>query len=113
MTRGVPPPDGDPDAGVAWHYGDPHGEQRMLASGRGAVDLSHFDVVTITGPDRLTWLHALTTQHLERLEPGGSALALILSPHGHVEYTSSTTGRRRGSSRNRERRTDSLRTWSP
>jgi len=86
VTRGVPPPDGDLDAGVAWHYGDPHGEQRMLASGRGAVDLSHFDVVTITGPDRLTWLHALTTQYLEHLEPGGGALALILSPHGHVEY---------------------------
>ncbi|MGA9312630.1 MAG: folate-binding protein, partial [Pseudonocardiaceae bacterium] len=24
----VPPPDGSPDAGVAWHHGDPLGEQR-------------------------------------------------------------------------------------
>ena len=84
--RGVPAPDGDPDAGVAWHYGNPHAEQRMLAEGRGVVDLSHFDVVTVSGPDRLTWLHALTTQHLERVESGASALALILSPHGHVEF---------------------------
>jgi folate-binding protein YgfZ len=58
----------------------------LLASGRGVVDLSHFDVVTVSGPDRLTWLHALTTQHLEGLTVGSSALSLILSPHGHVEF---------------------------
>ncbi len=86
MTRGVPAPAGDIDEGVAWHYGDPHAEQRLLMSGRGVVDLSHFDVVTVSGPDRLTWLHALTTQHLERLTAGSSALSLILSPHGHVEF---------------------------
>lgn len=86
MTRGVPAPAGDIDEGVAWHYGDPHAEQRLLASGRGVVDLSHFDVVTVSGPDRLTWLHALTTQHVEGLTEGSSALALILSPHGHVEF---------------------------
>lgn len=86
MTRGVPVPAGDIDEGVAWHYGDPHAEQRLLASGRGVVDLSHFDVVTVSGPDRLSWLHALTTQHVEGLTEGSSALALILSPHGHVEF---------------------------
>lgn len=86
MTRGVPAPAGDIDEGVAWHYGDPHAEQRMLAAGAGAVDLSHFGVVTVAGPDRLGWLHALTTQHVEGLTVGGSALALILSPHGHVEF---------------------------
>jgi tRNA-modifying protein YgfZ len=40
----------------------------------------------VTGPDRLTWLHTLTTQHLENLQPHESALVLILSPHGHVEH---------------------------
>ena len=30
------------------------------------VDLSHRGVLTVTGPDRLSWLHSLTTQHLER-----------------------------------------------
>ena len=35
-------------------------------AGRGVVDLSHRGVVTVTGPDRLSWLHSLTTQHLER-----------------------------------------------
>ena len=82
----VPAPQGDVDEGVAWHYGDPLREQRALAAGSAAVDLSHFGVVRVTGPDRLTWLHSLTTQHLEGLLPGASSLALILSPHGHVEH---------------------------
>ena len=57
------------DAGAPWHFGDPMREQRLLESGEAAVDLSHRGVVTVTGPDRLSWLHSLTTQHLERLAP--------------------------------------------
>ncbi|TAK69975.1 MAG: folate-binding protein [Actinomycetota bacterium] len=79
-------PAGSADAGVPWHFGDPHAEQRRLRSGQGAVDLSHRGVVRIGGPDRLGWLHSLTTAQLERLEPGSSALALVLDPHGHVEH---------------------------
>ena len=74
------------DAGTAWHYGDPVREQRYLEEGLGVVDLSHRGVVSVTGPDRLTWLHSLTTQHLTQLQPGGSTEAMILSPHGHVEH---------------------------
>jgi len=84
--KSIPSPDSDPDFGVPWHYGDPHREQRSLLSGKAAVDLSHWGVVTITGPDRLTWLHSLTTAYLENLLPGVSITALILSPHGHVEH---------------------------
>ena len=53
-----------PDEGVAAHYGDPLREQR---AGRGAavVDRSNRGVLRITGPDRLSWLHSLTTQHVE------------------------------------------------
>lgn len=75
-----------PDAGVPWHYGDPHGEQRRLAAGQGAVDLSHRGVVTISGPDRLSWLHSLTSQQLEGLPPGASTTTLLLDPHGRVEH---------------------------
>jgi folate-binding protein YgfZ len=75
-----------PDAAVPWHYGDPHAEQRRLVRGAAVVDLSHRDVLSVTGPDRLSWLHDLTTAHLRDLEPGGSALALVLDPHGHVEH---------------------------
>src|SRR3546814_4503734 len=51
------------------HYGSFNGEQRTLESGQGFVDLSHRDVIRVSGPDRLTWLHSLTTQHLESLAP--------------------------------------------
>ncbi|RHW23546.1 folate-binding protein [Nocardioides immobilis] len=74
------------DAPVAAHYGSLYGEQRALAAGEGFVDLSHRDVVRISGPDRLTWLHSLTTQVFEGLEPGVWTQALVLSPQGHVEH---------------------------
>lgn len=86
LPGACPPPEGSADTGVPWHYGDPHAEQRRLVAGRGAVDLSHRGVITVTGPDRLSWLHSLTTQHLEGLAAGSSSTALILSPHGHVGH---------------------------
>jgi tRNA-modifying protein YgfZ len=75
-----------PDVGVPWHYGDPMREQRLLEAGEGVVDLSHRGVITVTGPDRLGWLHSLTTQYLEGLEPARGVTTLVLSPHGHIEY---------------------------
>src|SRR5260370_41469400 len=83
-----------PDEGVAAHYGDPLREQRG-AAGRGAlVDRSNRGVVTITGPDRLSWLHSLTSQHLERLKPGETAQAPPLSPQGPPEHPLTPTDRR-------------------
>jgi len=79
-----------PDEGVAAHYGDPMREQRALDgvgdSPAGLVDRSNRGVLKITGADRLSWLHSLTTQHLEGLTAGRSAQALVLSPTGHVEH---------------------------
>ncbi len=75
-----------PDVGVPWHYGDPMREQRLLGGGEGVVDLSHRGVISVAGPDRLTWLHSLTTQDLEGLEPGRGVTTLVLSPHGHIEH---------------------------
>ncbi len=74
------------DQGVAAHYGDPMREQRALEGAAGFVDRSNRGVLTITGPDRLSWLHSLTTQQLEKLAAGSSAQALILSPTGHIEH---------------------------
>jgi len=76
----------DVDAPVAAHYGSFHGEQRTLEAGDGFVDLSHRGVVRVSGPDRLEWLHSLTTQHLTDLAPGQPTITLILSPQGHVEH---------------------------
>jgi folate-binding protein YgfZ len=80
------------DAGVAAHYGNPYPEQRALIQAAGLVDRSNRGVVRVTGPDRLSWLHSLTTQHLEQLQPGESAEALILSPKGHIEHHLTLTG---------------------
>ncbi len=85
VTAAVPVESG-PDAGAPWHYGDPYAEQRALFDGTAAVDLSHRPVLRVSGEDRLTWLHALTSQHLTQLPPGKWTQALILSPHGHVEH---------------------------
>ncbi len=74
------------DAGVPAHYGDLMGEQRRLAAGDAMVDLSHRGLVRVTGQDRLTWLHSMTTQKLTDLAPHASAESLVLSPHGHVEH---------------------------
>jgi folate-binding protein YgfZ len=74
------------DAPVAAHYGSFNGEQRTLEAGDGFVDLSHRGVVRVSGPDRLAWLHSLTTQHFESLRPGEFTTALVLSPQGHVEH---------------------------
>jgi folate-binding protein YgfZ len=74
------------DAPVAAHYGSLYGEQKVLEGGEGFVDLSHHDVVRVSGPDRLQWLHDLTTQHFLDLPPRTWTVALVLSPQGHVEH---------------------------
>ena len=74
------------DAPVAAHYGSFNKEQRALEQLDGFVDLSHRDVVRLEGPDRLRWLHDLTTQHLTELAAGVPTQALVLSPQGHVEH---------------------------
>jgi hypothetical protein len=75
-----------PDEGVAAHYGEPMLEQRRLIGGEGAVDLSHRPVVKVSGPDRLTWLHQITTQHFEQLAPYQATSALVLDANGRVEH---------------------------
>lgn len=69
------------------HYGDPVAEQRALAAGRAVVDLADNGVVTITGPDRLSWLDSLTSQALKGLQPGESTESLLLDINGRIEHT--------------------------
>jgi folate-binding protein YgfZ len=68
------------------HYGNPLREQRSLAEGEAIVDLSDRAVLTVTGPDRLTWIDSLTSQSVARLAPGESAETLLLDPTGRLEY---------------------------
>lgn len=77
------------DAGVAAHYGNPIAEQRALArrSKLTLVDYSHLGVVTVSGPERLSWLTTLSTQVLTTLEEGASAELLLLTPQGRIEFS--------------------------
>ena len=74
------------DAGVPGHYGNPIVEQRRLERGEAIVDLSDRGVLTVTGPDRLSWLHSMASQALDRLAPGVAAEALFLDASGRIEH---------------------------
>jgi tRNA-modifying protein YgfZ len=74
-----------PDKGAIWHFGEIAKEARALEQGSAWADLSHRSVIEVRGDERLKWLHALTTQHLENLAPGQWTDALILDPNGRIE----------------------------
>jgi folate-binding protein YgfZ len=75
-----------PDQGAIWHFGEPFKEEKALEAGTAWADLSHLKVISISGVDRLTWLHDVTTQHLTDLVPGVWVDVMVLDPRGHVEY---------------------------
>ncbi|MCF8609657.1 folate-binding protein [Gordonia sp. HY285] len=81
----VPTPDGDPSPGVAWHYGDPLGEQRAASRTAAVVDRSDRGVIELAGPERLTWLHTISSQHVSDLPDRRSAENLSLDLNGRVE----------------------------
>ncbi|MCU1549794.1 MAG: folate-binding protein [Glaciihabitans sp.] len=68
------------------HYGNPLGEQKLLASGDAVVDLSDRGVLTVTGDDRLSWLDSVTSQSIAHLGVGESAETLLLDQTGRLEY---------------------------
>ncbi len=71
-------------AGVAWHYGNPLGEQRALAGGPVLVDRSHRAVLTVTGPDAPVFLNNLLSQKLDDVPAGFSGSALDLDMQGRI-----------------------------
>ena len=74
------------NAGVADHYGAPLREGRALDNGKAFVDLSQWGVVTVSGPDRRSWLHSLTSQGLDRLPPLTPTRPLFLDLQGRIEF---------------------------
>jgi folate-binding protein YgfZ len=75
-----------PDKGAVWHFGEPVKEQRALEAGTAWADLSHHNVIGVSGVDRLKWLHDLTTQFVSDLQPGVWMANMILDAKGHVEF---------------------------
>ena len=70
---------------VKAHFGNPMIEQRSLSEGDSVCLMDPCGIITVTGADRLTWLHSLLSQNLKNLNPGESAEALLLDPQGHIE----------------------------
>src|ERR1700724_2918110 len=81
----VPAPETGFDAGAVWHYGDPLGEQRAAATEAVVVDRSHRAVLALTGSDRKTWLHNISSQHVSDLPDGAVTQNLSLDGQGRVE----------------------------
>jgi tRNA-modifying protein YgfZ len=75
-----------PDKGAIWHFGEPVKEQRALEAGTAWADLSHHNIIAVSGVDRLKWLHDLTTQFVSDLQPGVWMANMILDAKGHVEF---------------------------
>lgn len=86
LPDAVASPPGTPDEGLAWHYGDPLGEQRAAVTGAAVVDRSTRFVVAISGKERLSWLHTISSQHVAALPAGTSAENLSLDVNGRVEH---------------------------
>ena len=81
----IPAPEGSPDAGVPWHYGDPFAEQRAAARKVAVVDRSNREVIAVTGPEQLSWLHLVISQHMTDLADGAATEALVLDSQGRVD----------------------------
>ncbi len=82
----VPGAPDSPDSAVAWHYGDPFGEQRAAVTQAVTVDRSHRFLIAITGPERLSWLHSISSQHVSELADRTTTENLILDTNGRVEH---------------------------
>ncbi|TRW85524.1 folate-binding protein YgfZ [Mycolicibacterium sp. 018/SC-01/001] len=84
-TSAVPAPETGPDSGAVWHFGDPLGEQRAAQRGAVVVDRSHRAVVKLTGAERKSWLHTISSQHVSDLPDGAVTENLSLDGQGRVE----------------------------
>lgn len=81
----IPPPDGSPDVGVPWHYGDPLAEQRSATRSCAVVDRSRREVIAVPGEERLSWLHLVLSQHLTELGAEEGTEALVLDSQGRID----------------------------
>lgn len=70
---------------MPWHWGDPFAEQRTASRGVAVIDRSHREIITVTGEERLSWLHLVISQHVTELPEGEGTEALVLDSHGRID----------------------------
>jgi len=85
LSGSIATPEGHPETGVPWHWGDPFAEQRTAARNVAVVDRSHREVIAVSGEERLSWLHLVISQYMNGLPDGAGTEALVLDTHGRVE----------------------------
>lgn len=76
----------DLDTGVAAHYGDLSGEQWALEDSRAISDCGDLDIVTVSGPDRQSWLTTLSSQIITGIQPADSRELLLLDANGRIDF---------------------------
>ncbi len=55
-----------------------------MARDAAVVDRGRREVIAVSGPDRLSWLHLLLTQHVSELPADTGTEALVLDANGRV-----------------------------
>lgn len=80
-------PDAERDAGGRFVRFDSAADERKLAA-EGPAILERADrcLLRLTGKDRTTWLHGLTTNHVTGLDPGIGNYAFICNVQGRIVF---------------------------
>jgi glycine cleavage system T protein len=66
------------------HFGDPAAEYAAVRSAVGLLDLSHYALVRLTGPDRVSFLQGMVSNDVKKLAPNGGLHAAVLDVNGKV-----------------------------
>src|SRR5690348_5353517 len=66
------------------NFGDWRKEYRYARETVGLVDKNYRSYISLTGPDRVRYLHAILTNSIKDLEPRRGIVALLLNPQGHI-----------------------------
>src|SRR5699024_12817672 len=81
----VSTPEDHQEIGIPWHWGDPFAEQRTATRGIAVIDRSHREVLTVSGAERLSWLHLEISQHVSALPENSGTEALDLDSQSRVD----------------------------
>lgn len=76
--------------GVPAHYGQPFAEEHRLLAGKAFTDLSHIEVVKVSGVDRKNWLHNITSRDFNDQPTGACSEVVVLDPNGHIQELAAT-----------------------
>ena len=71
---------------IVGSYGDAQAEYEAVVEGPALVDRSYRGLLEVTGSDRASWLHNLTTNHVEKLKRGEGNYAFATNVQGRILF---------------------------